>query len=348
MSITAGQAPLYVPMLKGRLGEFNALEMMNARTRNAIYPLIEVVPDIEVAPGPLMRRFADLAVKWEEGPLMLDGFHLAPRLGSGVSALRFVTDAARGLVQAVPVIRLTESEAARRDAAAVASDDGNGIAIRLTGEDLSADIDREVHGLIEAVGVPLRKVDLVVDLGLIDTQAAVSRVSRLADDLLAGLSQITGFRTVVVASGAFPPDLRDVTPWNVTEKDRHDAAMWEGLREREPARMPVFGDYAIAHPRMIPPSSGWPSPQLRYTVAGRWLVLRGTRNDLRSSAQFYDICEQICRHPEFSGADLGEADHRIANPGLHGPGNATTWRSIGTAHHADFVISRLMEDQIPD
>jgi hypothetical protein len=50
--------------------------------------------------------------------------------------------------------------------------------------------------------------------------------------------------------------------------------------------------------------------------------------------------------PEFSGAGLGEADERIAAAWKSGPGNATTWRCLGTAHHAD-IVSRLAKLAIP-
>ncbi len=78
-------------------------------------------------------------------------------------------------------------------------------------------------------------------------------------------------------------------------------------------------------------------------MADKWLFLKGTINDPRANDQFYDVCDRIAEHPEFVSPALGQADARIANPRANrlGPGNASTWRTIGTTHHLDYVVQRL-------
>lgn len=344
---------LYVPVLKGRAGEFAALEMMNSFTRGRSYPLIEIVPDVEIKPHEphmLMKRFHQLGLCWA-GPVMVDGSHLTDRETAGASGLRTVMDAARATFRlAVPVVRLRDGELVRNDASEALRQDRNGVAVRIQRDDMLAipgAVARDLEDLLRAMGVDPEVVDLVLDLGHLRDDAAAMHASRLVDQVLSEVIHLERYRTVVLASGAFPPDLRGVYPWTLTEKSRVDAAAYEYLRARHPIRLPVYGDYAVTHPVRMAPPSGFPSPQLRYTVASRWLVLRGTQASPQGNSQFYDICRRISEHPEFSGPDLGQADQRIADPLRAGPGAASTWRALGTAHHADFVVESLHRVGLP-
>lgn len=78
-------------------------------------------------------------------------------------------------------------------------------------------------------------------------------------------------------------------------------------------------------------------------MAGRWLILKGSRRDPQGHQQFHAICAEISHHDDYSGSLLGPADRSIIErgQGMHGPGNASTWRMIGTAHHLDLVAARL-------
>ena len=121
-----------------------------------------------------------------------------------------------------------------------------------------------------------------------------------------------------------------------------DATLYDYLRQRRRLpRIPTFGDYAVTHPGLVAGLPYRSVPQLRYCVADRWLVLKGRLNDPRGHDQFFEICERIATHPDFVGAALGIADARIANPRSKGPGNAATWREVGTTHHLDFVVRRI-------
>lgn len=145
-----------------------------------------------------------------------------------------------------------------------------------------------------------------------------------------------------MAAGAFPADLSGFEPWVLGELPRRDAGLWRSVAATRPSRLPGFGDYAIAHPLLATGVPFAPPPQLRYAAADRWLVLKGRRRDERANAQFFEICQAITGRPEFT-AGLGWADGRIAAAAARrdGPGNGTTWRSIGTGHHLDLVVDRL-------
>jgi hypothetical protein len=118
-----------------------------------------------------------------------------------------------------------------------------------------------------------------------------------------------------------------------------------------------YGDYAIAHP-MLPIGAGYPAPpQLRYAVTDRWITMKGRRQDRRGHAQFFEICADVLRAAgdEALSADaswgdgyISTAAARATDPTIRiGPGNASTWRAIGTSHHLTFVVRSLTDRDAP-
>ena len=342
---------IYVPVLKGRQGEFAALADIQLSTRQRVLPLVEIVPGPADEPADLRSLINHTARKlkvWAGDRLLLDAGLLPTdvTVDGPSGAIGYAVSAAVGeLVNATPVIRLNDEDLALQDASAAHSEHGNGIAIRLSLEDLdedSEDIDESLSRLMAKLGVSRSYVDLVLDLSVVDGDPAVRVLSRLAADALRGLTAVEDWRQVVVTAGAFPADLSTFGPWTIGEPIRYDAALYDRLQQRKRiARMPIYGDYAIAHPLLVNGPAFPPVPQLRYTVADKWLALKGSRNDPRGHEQFYEVCAKIARHPEFVGPGLGRADTRIADPSRHGPGNGSTWRQIGTTHHLDYVVQRL-------
>lgn len=342
---------VYVPVLKGRQGEFAALADVQPSTRQRILPLIEVVPgpaDEPVALRQVIDRTAKKLRPWAGSRLLLDAGLLPAdaelRDGFGAVGYAVITALADG-VPATPVVRLNDEGQARADAATVHADTSSGIAVRLGPEDLdedSEDIDNALTDLLRDLHISRAETDLVLDLGVVNGDLGVRAGARLAADALRGLSEVMDWRQLIVTAGAFPADLSAYSPWTIGEPNRYDAELYDHLQQRKRLeRMPTYGDYAIAHALLATGPAFHPAPQLRYTVADRWLALKGTRNDPRANDQFYEVCERIAQHPEFVGASLGNADARISDPRGHGPGNAATWRAIGTTHHLDYVVQRL-------
>ena len=343
----------YVPILKGRQGEFLALSTINDATAEAIRPLVELVPKGERGDREAVRTSCDktadtLGDHWGDRPAFLDAGLLdqSIQFGDGGPLLRATRRTTEQWgVKAIPVLRIDDPPLALQDVAKLNAEFDCGLCIRLVGEDL----DREPEELEEAfqllIGpcqIQRTDVDVVVDVGAIESEQMVRAFARMLRSIVRDLEEMGPWRSLVVASGAFPVDLSAYAPGVIGERSRLDADLWAQLVARGRFDGTIdFGDYVIAHPLL---GAGVPfiaAPQLRYTTADRWLILKGRRNDPAGNEQFYTICQTVADHEEFAGAALGAADARIANPRAHGPGNATTWRQVGTAHHLDFVALRL-------
>ncbi len=285
---------------------------------------------------------------WAGSRLLLDAGLLATELelrdSFGAVGYSIAAAVEQGIA-ATPVVRLDDGPLARQDAATWHSDTRRGIAVRLSAEDLdedAEDIDEALTEILQKLSDDRRDADLVLDLGPVVGDLMVRPGSRVVADVLRALTGAEEWREVIMSAGAFPADLTAYPARVLGEPVRYDAAIYDQLRQRKRVpRQPVFGDYAVASPVLVTGLPYRAALQLRYTVADKWLVVKAALNDPRGHTQFYDVCETIARHPDFVGAALGRADARIADPRGEGPGNASTWREIGTTHHLDYLVQRI-------
>jgi hypothetical protein len=328
-----------------------ALAAIQPATRQHVLPLLEIMPgpgDEPAAVRQVIQRTAMKLQTWTGRRLLLDVGNLPTdvELRDGLGAVgTAATEAISRDIRATPVLRLNDQDIARRDAAAVHREHGGGIAVRLSAEDLddeAENLEQALTDLLGNLGARRPDVDIVIDLGAIHGDLGVRAGARLVVDVLRDQPGIDEWRQIIVTAGAFPADLSAFEPWTIGESPRYDASMYDHLQQRRRlTRIPTFGDYAVGHPLLVTGRAFPTYPQLAYTVADRWLTLRGRHNDPRGHQQFFLACDVIARHPEFVGTALGRGDTRIANSRSYPPGNASTWREIETTHHLDYVVQRL-------
>lgn len=354
--ITSVPPPRYVPILKGKAGELEALKLVHPRTRRAMLPLVEAVPkddgDDQAANRTANRKAceqltAKLAKNYD-GPVMLDGGlfpDLAADVATGLGIVGTLAKLARDQdLVSQPVVRLGDPPRALDEAGWAHNEDQNGITIRLASDDIDEDpedVDTQLEDLLEAVAATAADVDLVLDLGAIEGDVPVRGGARMVLSFVRDLASIQRWRSVTVASGGFPVDLSQFMPYVIGERARFDAHLYDQVHRRRVPRRLDYGDYATAHPELTIGPAFSPPPQLRYTTADHWMILKGRKNDPRGNAQFQHICKVIAAHADFTGTPTGAADERIARGSPEGPGNGTTWRTVGTTHHLDLVALRL-------
>src|SRR5579871_5600713 len=149
--------PLYVPVLKGKEGEFAALEALESDVRLNMMPLIEIPPVqydyVNERPAKTLDEHVSgiaerLRKAWKEQPLYL---HLpfAERegtLASGKVALEAVlADCLSNKVNVVPVISRESSRQYLAAAGAYSAACGRGVCLRLRVADFEEDIDSDAE-----------------------------------------------------------------------------------------------------------------------------------------------------------------------------------------------------------
>jgi hypothetical protein len=353
----------YVPILKGKEGEFAALEELTPNILGKLTPLIEV-PDIPFdfineRPSKTLEAHVvgiaeRLAKAWTNGgdayvqlPWCEKGRPADERLQSKVHVFaRVLADCEDEHVRAIPVISTASSDDYVAAAGAYIARTGVPLCIRLTLTDFDEDrqdapLEDTLSNLLENANAGKAEgTDVIIDLREIDSDSTI--VARAVSADLPAMS----FRHRVIAAASFPENLSDVARGSVQTLPRHEWSLWERLRSRPPFRNAFsFGDYGISNPTTteLDPRTMRMSASIRYTTLNDWLVLKGKNVRDYGFDQYHELCKELVDRPEYRGRKFSWGDQFIYDCAhrVSGPGNATTWRKVGTNHHLTVVVNAL-------
>lgn len=343
----------YMPILRWKQAERLALRELQDDARRGITPLVQLVPEsieLRKRTPTIHRAFekvaADIRECWGMGRLLVDLRHIDPllRVETEHALTHLARQARANAVSLVPVTGLQRDAAYQAAVRQVAADDGRGACLRLFRDDFaSSRLSARVGQLLQQLRLEARQVDVILDMECHDSSYPGF------DSLSSLLPEISGWRSLAVASGAFPPDL---TQWNkpgIYRVPRNDWLAW--LRETElvegQTRKPAFSDYGIYHPTYKPPPGFVNvSASIRYTSDDEWIVMRGEgilNEDGAGPAQWPANAELLCGANEFCGASFSAGDAYISREAgnyAH-PGNPSTWLQAGFNHHMTLVVRQI-------
>lgn len=343
----------YIPILKAKAAEFDALSHAGAE-RSGMTPLLEVVPPDEPELAAIQTALVAFAERTDQKWGRNDEFFVdVEAVGetplSGHLPIEFVFDELRaGSVLAVPVMPLWATATPIAGAVKIiAAADSRGALVRIRFDDLGDVLSTPaiVPAAAAALGLSASLVDVLIDLADVD-DARLSAYTAMAVAATRNVATSASWRSITLASGAFPVNLGGL-PQGRSTVSRADAQLWR--RVTASVGGVDYGDYAIAHPALTTGMQFAPPPQLRYTSTDDWIVLRGRENDPRGNAQFYDLCAALVPTADYSGATFSWGDSYIdqaaqsasVSPPLVGPGAGQRWREVGTSHHLAYVVNRL-------
>ncbi|WP_160161086.1 hypothetical protein [Actinomadura sp. K4S16] len=376
--------PAYVPILKAKAGELEALQHLEAPP-TPLRPLLELMPpssrqqsgdlgeaeelddakNNETGHGPadpangsgetrkLTRQLRKLALAIRDD---LPAGSICSIDASYIDTLPFAPDAWECFTATLteqlepapirPVFRLTDPPERLAWVRGVIAEFGEGACLRLGSPDRDVDV-RQAAELLSRVLPQLElgpeQIGVVIDLWTIEDDRDLQRGLATAEELLK-LTDQHPWQSVTVAGGAFPASISHLPGDAVSPLPRRDAHLWRQLQERQPARLPDFGDYAIAHPA---PGIGSraPLPNLRYTTDTEWQIWRQRTPQDLGNERFCIICRDVVASEHFptDRSRLCWGDRQIATRSeeCSSPGNATKWRAFGTSRHLALVSDRL-------
>lgn len=355
----------YVPILKGKEGEFSALKVTSAASRALMTPVIELTDFVlpRLTEDQLKKRkkalptFEDHIKKeikniidsWDKAvPIFID-LHLIPvadlyRIPGGYPRMIFAELIAAGM-RPIPAIYSDADSRLFDDYKFVHRSYQTGISIRLRPiEMISKEFLEKTQATLE---LSPDAVDLILDYESIIAENLDTLVTSAEIFINRILYEANKWRTLTVASGAFPVDLSDYLPLTQNDLPRKDWLFWEKLSASTLQRKPSFGDYSIAHPVLstmdrIPDVSA----SIRYTAEKIWKIMRGQGTNKRGWEQIRERCRELIRLPIYDGSAFCWADKFIDDcaKAHGGTGGAKEWRKVGNNRHFEKtcrVISSL-------
>jgi Beta protein len=245
------------------------------------------------------------------------------------------------LVGVTPVIRTSTPSAVLDAVLAWARQRGCGICVRVEGTTHLTNKSETVRAISMDSALSDAEIDLVFDAQ--DLPRAISQEA-LRD--LFPLSQRA--RSWIVLAGTFPSSITQMDPDQYEhQRERGEWIAWRDEIELSGLwRRPQYGDYAT-QPANYAVSLAFPgSPSVRYTIADRYVVLRG-RGGWGSTgadyAQFIGHAIYLRQQPYYRDVLTTSGDHYIEQiaSGRHRTGNLTTWRVASLERHVQVVAAQV-------
>lgn len=348
----------YVPVLKWRQGEYQALLRLRSEQKTPVVPLLEITPpdfdfELQEPKHTIDEHLAEFAkrleAKWGSRLALLDTGLLDPdeRMASGTHPLLWLMDAVRPMNGNLVPVTAFERDAAYQNAVRIANQaDGRGAVLRCSLED-SADPDFEdnVETLLEHIDVEIEALDIVIDL----RSPNFEPIDGLAQLLVIVLSRSDVFnaaRSLTIVATAFPASMAEVAA-PIAFVCRQEWELYRALIALIPSgqRRPAFGDYCIAAPdlfqgdmRLIKPSA-----TVRYATNGGWVIAKGPNVRDNGFSQYRQRCESVVNSGHYLGAALSTGSEYVdrCRAGTVSTGSLTTWRWVGTNHHIAKVVHDL-------
>ena len=349
---------MYVPALRWRQGEYQALNRLAPDVKDRIVPLI-TIPDVEFdfEHGRLKKTVHEHVhpfalryhKKWGGRPawVALTASIATGRMNGGEHVFDYVFDRLGSYGElAMPALPL-DADAATLAAVRRAAMRGQGAGAIVRLEHLMAGgVEAKVVSLARGAGVFLAETDVVIDLRAPNFEPYGLFAAGLWRAMVE-LGDLGRFRNVVLLSTAIPESFGMIAK-GTDEVPRHDWLFYQAFVQQMPAEMrrPNYGDYTIVHPdfkaldmRMVKAAA-----KVIYTKSDSWGTRKGGafRDD---PSQMRRHCAEIVRdsHFEFRGGGYSYGDKYIEGcaAGVESTSNLTRWKDVGINHHMTMIVRDL-------
>lgn len=350
----------YVPFLKWRQSEYQALFKLEEEIKDSIVPYI-VLPPIEYDFAenrlkktigehiePMPKRLID---KWGSRLALLD-FHESLEedlMDNGENVIKYVFTKAIALgCNLIPVISFEKSIWYLNEVKLITSSQKCGVALRVFLQDLDRPtINIEIDQILKMFDLNIKDIDLIVDLKTPDKFEPYSVFCNLISMKISKIRNIKDYRSFVITCNSL--DLRSVQqPGAVIT--RHEWMLYPYLINKFQEKLPTFGDYTTDGIEFLAPLDMRkinPSVKLIYTLPQHWHILKGTAFR-GNQVQIVALCSTIASLPDYKGVNFSYGDKQIystaninVNSNKPNYGNLGTWKQVAINHHMTKVVHQL-------
>jgi hypothetical protein len=348
----------YVPALRFKQGEYRGLARLATDVADRIVPRFVIPPPKDRDPEegrPLTQEEIlhgtgrRIGRHWRMRPAYLEPRFLFAEFGEAES-VTWLPQLFRGVRDAggipIPVATLDDMQGdqGRAFRLVLAKNTEAWIAVRLKSGEINSDLAGRVASALTRLRLKPGNCALLLDFA----DADLSNVSVVSSIILGALEdvQVIGRWQSIVFQGTNYPDKNPAAEDSTITVPRNEWLAWSSAIQKDANALEhlLFGDYCADNANFEFRSGGGaaPYPHYRYSAADSWVVARG-KSDISPREAMRKVSQSVLDSGVFAGQDFSSADDFIyatAN-GYAGPGNASTWREINTAHHITRVVSDI-------
>ncbi|WP_047757560.1 beta family protein, partial [Geobacillus sp. ZGt-1] len=315
---------LYVPIMKFKQGEKDALYQLPIELKEKVVPLFEITPDV-------IQKEKSLSISqiWER-PYFFD---ISPEYYSELSDEEYLSLLTKCQGDVIPVIKLADNSDRIKN---VITRVQKGIAVRIYLDEILDDSFQKLFTDLTSQ-LNLQEIDLIIDVQFVSA-GEINIKSALIKEALNRINNMSEFRTIIVASNSFPENLSTYDKYRLVTIPRNESKFFNKAKQHfeEKGIKIVYSDYGVNHWTYFEYVPGMQVTfNIRYTYYDNFVIYRGDsiKRGGFNFAKVQEACNELVNSSYFLGKDFSWADqeiydkaHSIANK----PGNPTTWRALGT------------------
>jgi hypothetical protein len=342
----------YIPILKWKESEIDALRALDEDTRQGITPLFSLVPKetkkngewVKVPPKDILndaiarsqRLFGGIKVYLDPWPL----FNSSEKQDVFISMIGCSTLFSNNLV---PVVEIEDLEILNATTELISFFQTQGVCLRVKSIDKNFTLKNIEKKLKSKFKLNVSKVELLFDSGITKEIFAEKFI-----ELIKNSSNINEWRSLYFSSGNFPKNLISFKAGN-KKLEREDWHLWLKItKELSDSRKLGYGDYTIQHPIYIPtPRIPHTSYSVRYALENDWLIMRGQADNAKKNKgnkQYFAHAKILVSDGMFAGEKCCKGCQyiKIVSENINGNlGNPPKWLSVGIGHHITLTLRQL-------
>lgn len=349
----------YLPILKWRQGEYQALLRLESKIKKSLYPLF-VVPPIEYdfeskKPKKTAQEHIEPLVdriekKWGLGLASIqlhDSLH-NELMDDGTSVFVHVFNqllSSKTTLQ--PVIILDDDKVYIDTLVEYSKKKNCGLIIRVNFESLadSKFIDK-LNNWTSEYKLNKSDIDIIIDYDNKAEYFPYEKLTFVTKHLILNIVEAENYRAIYLAGTTL--DFSSVATKSTVLQERNCWKFYKYFYKNTASKIPNLGfaDYAIEPPAFAPTLDMRkikPAARIIYSTEDFWAISKGTA--FRDNpAQMYEMCHNfVYKSGYFISKDLSNGDKKIyecANRQCKN-GSLTTWKEAGTSHHISFIVQQL-------
>lgn len=349
----------YVPCLRWKQGEYQALSRLSPSTKDVLKPLIEIPEigydfekrsDSKTIDEHLAKLAHRIEANWGHRSCFVDIrlIESSERMETGQHPLAFVFNELRSKdALATPVIDLRQDSDCQNAISETVAMDKRGVCARINIEEAArSNFKDSLEGLLQKHNVGPGECDFVLDLRSPNFDPIDGFVNLLTV-LIEELPYLDVWRSFVLIGTSFPRSMAEV-PRGLSIRPRKEWLLYTSLissLKHSGTRIPTFGDYGISHPDVVKLDMRHikPNASVRYTIDNAYLINKGLNVRDHKFDQYHKLCQNIVESKHYCGEAYSEGDKYIKRcaQGIASTGRLTTWRWVGTNHHLEKVAKDI-------
>lgn len=337
---------IYVPIVKWKKGEQEALKHLTDEQKNKILPIIEIVnyEDPKIIINDLKNCYIN--------PVYIDT--VIADENDRDYLISIIDKGHKNNLKIYPICYIDDLA----DLLIKLPDYTNRLGIKIP---IPEDIDGISH---ENIFFLLKKfqsdskvlLDIILDLGLIKDRREANRQFKDTKDVLNDyLLNDNFYNLIIISATSFPESLSSIPAGGKASYFRFDFLIYEKLLEKYNSthlkKKLVYSDYGVTKytDSEIDFSilKNGILPKAKYTIENSYIVLKGERDQItrKLTKNYTTLAKDIYESDYYYGENFSYGDLEIKERALglnkKGPGSNTNWVTISANHHIAAVIEQL-------